>query len=96
MRVLPFLTYGSSDKMTLVIKHFEDVLNFGKFDAEHCSEDDSKIEAFVAMTVGIERNQIGNTMKDQMIELDIVQTCIRYLKVCHEPSVSCAVTVSSA
>ena len=80
MRVLPFLTYASSDKMTLVIKHFEDVLNFAKLDADHCQEDDSKIEAFVAMTGGIERNQIGNTMKDQMIELEIVQKCIRYLK----------------
>jgi len=28
MRVIPFLTYACPDKMTVVLKHFEDVLDF--------------------------------------------------------------------
>ena len=32
MRVLPFLTYVDGDKMSLVIRHFEDVLDFERFD----------------------------------------------------------------
>ena len=59
MRVLPFLTYVDSDKMSLVIRHFEDVLDFDKFDAEHGADDHAKVEAFVAMCEGIERNQVG-------------------------------------
>jgi E3 ubiquitin-protein ligase UBR4 len=81
MRVLPFLTYVNSDKMSLVIRHFEDVLAFEKFDAEHSADDDSKVEAFVAMCEGIERNQIGNTMKTQMLEMGIVEKCVTYLQV---------------
>ena len=58
MRVLPFLTYVDSAKMSLVIRHFEDVLDFDKFDAEHGADDHAKVEAFVAMCEGIERNQV--------------------------------------
>ena len=58
MRVLPFLTYVDSDKMSLVIRHFEDVLDFEQFDAEHGADDHAKVEAFVAMCEGIERNQV--------------------------------------
>ena len=58
MRVLPFLTYVDGDKMSLVIRHFEDVLDFERFDAEHGADDHAKVEAFVAMCEGIERNQV--------------------------------------
>ena len=59
MRVLPFLTYVDGDKMSLVIRHFEDVLDFERFDAEHGADDHAKVEAFVAMCEGIERNQVS-------------------------------------
>ena len=62
LRVLPFLTYANEEKMALVIKHFEDVLDFSKFDDHHAVEDEAKMEAFVALCDGIERNEIGNTM----------------------------------
>jgi E3 ubiquitin-protein ligase UBR4 len=81
MRVLPFLTYGNGDKMTLVVRHFDDVLRFDEFDAEHGPDKDAKMQAFVAMCDGIERKQIGNTMKAQMLELGIVDKCIKYIKV---------------
>ena len=71
MRVLPFLTYVDSDKMSLVIRHFEDVLDFEKFDAEHGADDHAKVEAFVAMCEGIERNQVSGVVAqvsdDQLI-----------------------------
>ena len=67
--------------MSLVIDHFEDVLDFEKFDAEHSADADAKVEAFVAMCEGIERNEIGNTMKTQMLQMGIVDKCIAYLKV---------------
>lgn len=67
--------------MTLVINHFEDVLRFETFDGDCGSEKDSKMQAFVALCNGIERNAIGNTMKTQMLELNIPTKCIDYIKV---------------
>lgn len=81
LRVLPFLTYGNDGKMALIISHFEDVLDFDKFDADHGSDDDAKMEAFVALCDGIERNAIGNTMKKQMIETGVIKKCLDYLMV---------------
>lgn len=91
MRVLPFLTYGAGDKMSLVIRHFNDVLDFGVVDEQLSAERtdkepkmtdmEAKMLAFVALCKGIERKQIGNTMKAQIIELGIVDKCIKYLKV---------------
>jgi E3 ubiquitin-protein ligase UBR4 len=81
--VLPFLTYGNEGKMSLIISHFEDVLDFVKFDADHGSDDDAKMEAFVALCDGIERNAIGNTMKSQMIETGVIEKCLNYLLVIH-------------
>ena len=79
LRVLPFLTYANTDKMALVINHFEDVLDFAKFDADHSHDDEAKMEAFIALCDGIERNDIGNTMKAELVQLGIVQRCLDYL-----------------
>ena len=81
MRVLPFLTFGSSDKMTLIVGHFSDVTDFESFDESHGADEDGKMEAFVAMCDGIERNDIGNTMKNQMLRLGILEKCLEYIKV---------------
>ena len=81
LRVLPFMTYGNDSKMALIISHFEDVLDFSKFDVERNSDDDAKMEAFIALCDGIERNAIGNTLKQQMIETGVVKKCLDYLMV---------------
>ena len=61
--------------------HFEDVLDFNKFDLDHGNDEDAKMEAFVALCDGIERNAIGNTMKNQMIETGVIKKCLDYLMV---------------
>eukprot|EP00096_Caligus_rogercresseyi_P008738 TRINITY_DN2826_c0_g1_i1.p1 TRINITY_DN2826_c0_g1~~TRINITY_DN2826_c0_g1_i1.p1 ORF type:complete len:2495 (+),score=896.75 TRINITY_DN2826_c0_g1_i1:803-7486(+) len=81
MRVLPFLTYGNDDKMELLLSHFDEVLEFDKFDSEHGADEDAKMETFVAMCDGIERNKIGNTMKDLMVKSGIMNKGIEYIKV---------------
>ena len=79
MRVLPFLTYANTDNMELVIHHFNPVLNFAQFDGGHTSEDEARLEAWVALCVGIERNILGNTMKDELVRLGIVAQCTDYI-----------------
>ncbi len=127
MRVLPFLTYACPEKMTIVVRHFDDVLDFdsaerkaiaaataassasaaaaspspglsggpgGGAAAARSSSGGSgssggeialeealakKSQAFVAMCEGIERNQVGNTMKAHM--MDVVEKCVKYIAV---------------
>ena len=69
MRVLPFLTYANRDNMELIINHFNPVLNFTQFDCGHTGEEEARLEAWVALCVGIERNILGNTMKDELVRL---------------------------
>ena len=54
LRVLPFLTYADDEKMSLVIRHFDDILDFVKFDS---GGQEAKMAAFVAMCEGIERGR---------------------------------------
>lgn len=129
MRVLPFLTYACPEKMTIVVRHFDDVLDFdsaerkaiaaataassasaaaaspspglsggpgggaaaaaarsssggsGSSGGEIALEEAlaKKSQAFVAMCEGIERNQVGNTMKAHM--MDVVEKCVKYIAV---------------
>ena len=80
LRVLPFLTFANADQMALVINHFADVLDFAKFDENSESsgggESEAKMEAFIALCDGIERNDIGNTMKNELVQLGIVKRYI--------------------
>jgi len=80
MRVLPFLTYANKDNMKLVIDHFSEVLDFTKFDQGHTSEDEARLEAWVALCDGLERNELGNTMKNEIVSLGIVSRCTDYIK----------------
>ena len=65
--------------MALVINHFGDVLDFAHFNICHGPDEDAKMEAFVALCEGIERNEIGNTMKNQMNKMNIIDKCIKFL-----------------
>merc|ERR1719489_216681 len=101
LRVLPFLTFANTDKMALVIGHFEDVMDFSKFDNAAAAggggtdnnngggshqDDEAKMEAFIALCDGIERNDIGNTMKAELVKLGIVKRCLDYLST-HAPKI---------
>ncbi|KAL0119215.1 hypothetical protein PUN28_009656 [Cardiocondyla obscurior] len=85
-RVLAALTYSNKEKMALLCDYFKPVLNFYKFDFEHTSEDEQKLELFCILTQGIERNAIGNTLKDYIISMGIVKDAFEYITV-HAPCV---------
>lgn len=80
-RVLAALTYGNKEKMALLCDYFKPVLNFYKFDFEHTPEDEQKLELFCILTQGIERNAIGNTLKDYIISMGIVKDAFEYITV---------------
>lgn len=80
-RVLASLTYGNTEKMALLCDYFDPVLNFYRFDFERTHEDEQKLELFCVLTQGIERNAIGNTLKDHIISMGIVKNAFEYITV---------------
>lgn len=80
-RVVAALTYGNQEKMALLCDYFKPVLNFYNFDFEHTPEDEQKLELFCILTQGIERNAIGNTLKDHIIDMGIVKDAFEYITV---------------
>ncbi|KAJ4446278.1 hypothetical protein ANN_12973 [Periplaneta americana] len=85
-RVLAALTYGNATKMALLCDHFSSVTDFNRFDFEHTPEDEHKLELLCILTAGIERNAIGNTLKDHIVSLGIVRQALEYITM-HAPCV---------
>ncbi|KAK0172054.1 hypothetical protein PV328_005423 [Microctonus aethiopoides] len=80
-RVLAALTYNNKEKMGVLCDYFKSVLNFYEFDYEHTPDDEQKLELFCVLTQGIERNAIGNTLKDYIIDMGIVKDAFEYITV---------------
>ncbi|KAI4460353.1 e3 ubiquitin-protein ligase ubr4 [Holotrichia oblita] len=86
MHVLASLVYDDQERMKVLIDHFKPVLNFNRYDGEHSGEDQQKLEMFCVLTNGIDRNAIGNTLKDYVINLGIISDALEYITV-HAPCV---------
>ncbi|XP_072386468.1 E3 ubiquitin-protein ligase UBR4 [Diabrotica undecimpunctata] len=85
-RVLAALVYGNKEKMKILLDHFSSVLDFNKYDIEHNSDDQQKLEMFCVLTNSIEKNAIGSTLKDYIIALEIVKNALEYITM-HAPCV---------
>ncbi|XP_042908898.2 E3 ubiquitin-protein ligase UBR4 [Parasteatoda tepidariorum] len=94
MRVVPFLTFGSQEKMETLIEHFKPYLNFNEFDYEHTTDDDLQLECFCMLTAGIECNVNGNQLKDLLVEKHIVQDALEYITA-HAPPIKSALLGAS-
>lgn len=80
IRVLAALVYGNDIKMALLCEHFKEIFDFNKFDVEHSSEEEFKMELFCVLTTGIEHNSIGGIFKDYIMSLGIVDKALDYIK----------------
>lgn len=85
-RVLAALVYGNKEKMEILLEHFKSVLEFNRYDFEHTTEDQQKLEMFCMLTNSIEKNAIGNTLKDYILSLNIVKDSLEYITM-HAPCV---------
>ncbi|KFM56803.1 E3 ubiquitin-protein ligase UBR4, partial [Stegodyphus mimosarum] len=94
MRVVPFLTFGSQEKMESLINYFKPYLNFNEFDFEHTTDDDLQLECFCMLTAGIECNVNGNQLKDLLVEKHIVQDALEYITA-HAPPIKSALLGAS-
>ncbi|XP_066149479.1 E3 ubiquitin-protein ligase UBR4 isoform X2 [Euwallacea fornicatus] len=85
-RVLAALVYGDQVKMGMVLHHFSDSVLFDRYDALHNMDNQQKFESqqqkmemFCMLTNSIERNAIGNTLKDYILKFDIVKNALKYI-----------------
>lgn len=85
-KVLAALVYGNEEKMKILMEYFKPVLNFYKYDYEHTTEDQQKLELLCILTEAIERNAIGATLKDYIISLRIVNEALEYITL-HAPCI---------
>ncbi|XP_071445233.1 E3 ubiquitin-protein ligase UBR4 isoform X2 [Hetaerina americana] len=92
-RVVAALTYGNPEKMALLASHFDPSLNFERLDRERPPEDEQRLELFCTLASGIERNAIGNTLKDYLVSLGVVALALDYIQA-HAANTSMARTDS--
>ncbi|XP_075228020.1 E3 ubiquitin-protein ligase-like protein poe isoform X3 [Lycorma delicatula] len=86
-KVLAALTYANPQKMAVLLDHFRPhTLDFNGFDKEHTPEDEQKLELFCNLAAGIDRTALGNTLKDYIVSLDIVEDALQYIRT-HAPPV---------
>ncbi|XP_022919909.2 E3 ubiquitin-protein ligase UBR4 isoform X2 [Onthophagus taurus] len=86
MHVLASLVYGNADRMRVLMEHFTPILNFNKYDIEHTADDQQKLEMFCVLTNGIDRREIGNTLKDYIISMGVINDALEYITM-HAPCV---------
>lgn len=86
-RVLAALVYGNKERMEILLNHFMPILDdLNRYDYGNTLDEQQKFEMFCVLTDGIERNAIGNTLKDYIISLDIVAKALDYITI-HAPCV---------
>ncbi|XP_026807089.1 E3 ubiquitin-protein ligase UBR4 isoform X1 [Rhopalosiphum maidis] len=86
-RVLAALTYNNKAKMIILMDHFASVISdFEKFDDVHSAQDEQMMNLFCDLTYGIENNSLGNTLKDYILSLGVINNVIQYISR-HAPTV---------
>ncbi|XP_039287887.1 protein purity of essence [Nilaparvata lugens] len=84
-KVLAALTYASPPKMAVLVDHFQP-LDFHTFDREHSPDHEHKLELFCNLAIGIDRTALGNTLKDYIMTLGLVDQALEYIRQ-HAPPV---------
>ncbi|XP_050533339.1 E3 ubiquitin-protein ligase UBR4 [Daktulosphaira vitifoliae] len=94
-RVLAALTYNNQAKMMILMDHFSSVISdFEKFDDVHSAEDEQMMNLFCDLTYGIENNSLGNTLKDYILSLGVINNVINYITH-HAPTVKSTLNKNS-
>lgn len=94
IQVLPFLTLGDRDKMSVLIDYFKPSIDFDRFDQEHSALNDSSIDLFCIMVDAIERNENGNQLKDFIVSERVIANSMKYLTT-HAPPLKSSLLATS-
>ncbi|XP_072282665.1 E3 ubiquitin-protein ligase UBR4 isoform X6 [Pyxicephalus adspersus] len=85
LRIIPYLSFGETEKMQILVDRFKPYCTFEKYDDEHCADDKVFLDCFCKIAAGIKNNSNGHQLKDLILQKGITQNALDYMKK-HIPS----------
>ncbi|KAJ7306602.1 hypothetical protein JRQ81_009992 [Phrynocephalus forsythii] len=85
LRIIPYLSFGETEKMQILVDRFKPYCNFDNYDEEHSGDDKVFLDCFCKIAAGIKNNSNGHLLKDLILQRGITQSALDYMKK-HIPS----------
>nr|XP_008123492.1 PREDICTED: E3 ubiquitin-protein ligase UBR4 [Anolis carolinensis] len=85
LRIIPYLSFGETEKMQTLVDRFRPYCAFDKYDEEHSGDDKVFLDCFCKIAAGIKNNSNGHLLKDLILQRGITQNALDYMKK-HIPS----------
>ncbi|KAG8142210.1 hypothetical protein E2320_006155 [Naja naja] len=85
LRIIPYLSFGETEKMEILVDRFKPYCSFDKYDEEHSGDDKVFLDCFCKIAAGIKNNSNGHLLKDLILQRGITQSALDYMKK-HIPS----------
>ncbi|XP_070615566.1 E3 ubiquitin-protein ligase UBR4 isoform X3 [Erythrolamprus reginae] len=85
LRIIPYLSFGETEKMEILVDRFKPYCSFDKYDEEHSGDDKVFLDCFCKIAAGIKNNSNGHLLKDLILQRGITQCALDYMKK-HIPS----------
>ncbi|XP_063173479.1 E3 ubiquitin-protein ligase UBR4 [Candoia aspera] len=85
LRIIPYLSFGETEKMEILVDRFKPYCSFDKYDKEHSGDDKVFLDCFCKIAAGIKNNTNGHLLKDLILQRGITQNALDYMKK-HIPS----------
>ncbi|XP_060541262.1 E3 ubiquitin-protein ligase UBR4 [Pantherophis guttatus] len=85
LRIIPYLSFGETEKMEILVDRFKPYCSFDKYDEEHSGDDKVFLDCFCKIAAGIKNNSNGHLLKDLILQRGITQGALDYMKK-HIPS----------
>lgn len=80
VKLLPSLTLGIHEKMSVLIKFFKNVIYLNQFDQDFSTKSQKSMDLFCIMVDAIDQNDNGNLLKDYIMSEGIFSSSLDYLK----------------
>uniref|UniRef100_A0A8D2L812 Ubiquitin protein ligase E3 component n-recognin 4 n=1 Tax=Varanus komodoensis TaxID=61221 RepID=A0A8D2L812_VARKO len=85
LRIIPYLSFGETEKMQILVDRFKPFCSFDKYDEEHSGDDKVFLDCFCKIAAGIKNNSNGHLLKDLILQRGITQSALDYMRK-HIPS----------
>uniref|UniRef100_A0A8C5WBA2 Ubiquitin protein ligase E3 component n-recognin 4 n=1 Tax=Leptobrachium leishanense TaxID=445787 RepID=A0A8C5WBA2_9ANUR len=80
LRIIPYLSFGETEKMQILVERFKPYCTFDKYDDEHSADDKVFLDCFCKIAAGIKNNSNGHQLKDLILQKGITQNALDYMK----------------
>ncbi|XP_066493904.1 E3 ubiquitin-protein ligase UBR4 [Tiliqua scincoides] len=80
LRIIPYLSFGETEKMQILVDRFKPCCSFDKYDEDHSGDDKVFLDCFCKIAAGIKNNTNGHLLKDLILQKGITQNALDYMK----------------